>query len=146
MRVKVIPKEQSLPGDLESRSKFIHNTISLSTCKSRDVTLPAYIEKRFLTSWCLPSEWVVDMNPCPQTQVRTKCNLIHISFIATLSSQGILFLSLLDSPLLPGAAPDSGVQKGEGPWLWDLRSHQHPTTQAPSGLWQPAVLSWSHTV
>ena len=47
VRVKVMLREQRLPGDLESRSKVTHNTISLSTCKSRDVTLPAYIEKNF---------------------------------------------------------------------------------------------------
>lgn len=38
-------QEQRLLGDLESRSKVTHSTILFSSCKSRDVTPPAYIEK-----------------------------------------------------------------------------------------------------
>lgn len=41
-----MPRVQRLLVDLESRSKVTHNTISLSTCNSRDMSLPAYIEKK----------------------------------------------------------------------------------------------------
>lgn len=41
----MIPKGQRLPGDLASRSKVTHSTILFSSCKSRDMTPPAYIEK-----------------------------------------------------------------------------------------------------
>lgn len=79
-------------------------------------------------------------NPCPQTQVRTKCDLIYISFKATLSPQLHFILSLLGFPLLSRTSPDSGrgssAQKGEGPWLWGLSwSHRYHTTWASRAAW-----------